>query len=147
MKRHLTFRFQVPLRWLAIEAMRRYLYSSKSDVWAFGVVLWEIGTLGGFPYSQIENHALLSYLMSGNRLAKPDNCSDKLYDLMLSCWHADPMHRPSFQELLGALHEPEQKIYIDLDGAGMVDGRENGEEEEDDDDDVFMSSKEKITHR
>lgn len=106
---------KVPLRWLSIEAIRRSLYSSKSDVWAFGVVLWEIGTLGRFPYQGMDNHALLSFLLGGGRLKKPENCSDKLYDVMLTCWAENPLQRPSFFDLVQILQEPEQKIYIDLD--------------------------------
>ncbi|XP_054283321.1 fibroblast growth factor receptor-like [Macrosteles quadrilineatus] len=73
-----TKRRKVPLRWLSVEAMRDSLYSSKSDVWAFGVVLWEIGTLGGFPYPTVSDHELLAFLLSGKRLEKPDNISDEL---------------------------------------------------------------------
>lgn len=106
---------KMPLRWLSIEAIRRSLYSSKSDVWAFGVVLWEISTLGRFPYEDVENTALLPFLLSGGRLKKPENCSDKLYEVMLTCWHENPMERPSFARLMEIFQEPEQKIYIDLD--------------------------------
>lgn len=126
-----TKRKMVPLRWLSVEAIRRSLYSSKSDVWAFGVVLWEIGTLGMFPYEGMDNHGLLPFLMDGGRLKKPDNCSDKLYDVMLTCWRENPLERPSFQRLMEILQEPEQKIYIDLD------------EIADNDDDVFYKANDK----
>lgn len=118
---------KVPLRWLSIEAIRRSLYSSKSDVWAFGVVLWEIGTLGKFPYEGMDNTALLSFLMSGGRLKKPENCSEKLYGVMQRCWAENPLERPAFADLIRVLQEPEQKIYIDLDELG-------------DNDDVFFTT-------
>lgn len=104
---------KVPLRWLSIEAMRDNLYSSKSDVWAFGIVLWEIGTLGGYPYPTVSNHELLSYLHNGNRLERPENCTTDLYELMQNCWKPDPNDRPSFQEISKSL-EPHRRIYIDF---------------------------------
>lgn len=107
-----------PLRWLSIEAIRRSLYSSKSDVWAFGVVMWEIATLGLFPYEGTDNYDVLPFLLGGGRLKQPDTCSDKLYDVMLTCWRENPLERPSFWQLLEILQEPEQKIYIDLDEMG-----------------------------
>ncbi|XP_059609508.1 platelet-derived growth factor receptor beta-like isoform X2 [Phlebotomus argentipes] len=109
---------RVPLRWLSIEAVRDNLYSSKSDVWAFGIVLWEIGTLGGFPYPTIGNHELLSYLMSGRRLQRPDNCTEDLYRTMLQCWQEHPEDRPTFDELVAKLEPPQQKIYIDFNDLG-----------------------------
>uniref|UniRef100_A0A1L8DJG6 Protein kinase domain-containing protein n=1 Tax=Nyssomyia neivai TaxID=330878 RepID=A0A1L8DJG6_9DIPT len=109
---------RVPLRWLSIEAVRDNLYSSKSDVWAFGIVLWEIGTLGGFPYPTIGNHELLTYLKSGNRLQRPDNCTNELYQIMLDCWQDCPEDRPSFNDLVTKLEPQQQKIYIDFDDLG-----------------------------
>nr|XP_029729484.1 fibroblast growth factor receptor 3-like [Aedes albopictus] len=104
---------KVPLRWLSIEAMRDNLYSSKSDVWAFGIVLWEIGTLGGYPYPTVSNHELLEFLHNGNRLDRPENCSTELYDLMLHCWMAETDDRPSFDEIFKSLN-PHRRIYIDF---------------------------------
>ncbi|XP_055640819.1 platelet-derived growth factor receptor alpha isoform X2 [Toxorhynchites rutilus septentrionalis] len=104
---------KVPLRWLSIEAMRDNLYSSKSDVWAFGIVLWEIGTLGGYPYPTVSNHELLAFLYQGKRLERPDNCTAELYQLMLKCWRTDPDERPSFHEI-GKMLEPHRNIYIDF---------------------------------
>ncbi|CRK99865.1 CLUMA_CG013168, isoform A [Clunio marinus] len=105
---------KVPLRWLSIEAMKDNLYSSKSDVWAFAILLWEIGTLGGFPYPTVSNHELLGYLKSGERLAKPENCSDTLYELMLHCWQHDPDDRPDFGDICRKLDPNKNKIYIDF---------------------------------
>ncbi|XP_061512028.1 uncharacterized protein LOC1279581 isoform X1 [Anopheles gambiae] len=104
---------KVPLRWLSIEAMRDNLYSNKSDVWAFGIVLWEIGTLGGYPYPSVSNHELFAYLQEGKRLERPENCTVDVYDLMLQCWREDPNERPSFQQISKHL-QPHKKIYIDF---------------------------------
>ncbi|XP_058449287.1 uncharacterized protein LOC131429253 [Malaya genurostris] len=104
---------KVPLRWLSIEAMRDNLYSSKSDVWAFGIVLWEIGTLGGYPYPTVSNHELLTYLNNGSRLDRPEICTTELYELMLNCWKSDPDDRPSFHQINKSL-QPHRRIYIDF---------------------------------
>lgn len=103
---------KLPLRWLSIEAIRDNLYSSKSDVWAFGVVLWEIGTLGASPYPTLSNHELIPFLLSGKRLEKPEICSDKVYELMLHCWHEDPLLRPSFSDIYDRLQP--KTIYVDI---------------------------------
>lgn len=100
------------MRWLSIEAIRDNIYSNKSDVWAYGVVLWEIGTLGASPYPTISNKELIPFLLSGERLDKPDICTDQVYTLMLQCWHEDPVERPSFEELYGILSP--KNAYIDI---------------------------------
>ncbi|XP_063697549.1 fibroblast growth factor receptor [Culicoides brevitarsis] len=105
---------RVPLRWLSLEAIRDNLYSSKSDVWAYGIVLWEIGTLGGFPYPTVCNTEILSFLSSGKRLERPENCTEQLYDLMLQCWSANPNDRPDFRGILSQLDPQKQPIYIDF---------------------------------
>ncbi|XP_049808996.1 uncharacterized protein LOC126252171 [Schistocerca nitens] len=107
---------KVPLRWLSVEAIRDNLYSSKSDVWAYAIVLWEIGTLGGFPYPTVSDHDLLRFLLEGRRLEKPDNCTDELYSLMMMCWSHNADDRPSFatisKHLEGALGR--RPVYVDF---------------------------------
>ncbi|XP_057372477.1 platelet-derived growth factor receptor alpha-like [Daphnia carinata] len=111
-----TRKRMLPLRWLALESMTDNLYSSLSDVWAFGVVLWEICTLGGFPYANISDAQLMTYLLSGNRLIRPDNVSEKLYQVMLKCWSANPDDRPTFRELRCSLEdfEAHHENYVDF---------------------------------
>ncbi|VDK61471.1 unnamed protein product [Anisakis simplex] len=89
----------IPLRWLSIEAIQHNLYSTKSDVWAYGVVLWEICTLGGFPYPTVSDKDILKYLQQGNRLEKPTSCSNDIYDVMMQCWAHNASDRPSFAYL------------------------------------------------
>ncbi|GMT19664.1 hypothetical protein PFISCL1PPCAC_10961 [Pristionchus fissidentatus] len=99
----------IPLRWLSIEAIRDNVYSTKSDVWAFGVVLWEICTLGGFPYPTVSDSDLLTHLTQGHRLEKPISCSDDIYNIMIECWSTNPNHRPTFACLadeLGSMKSP-----------------------------------------
>jgi proto-oncogene tyrosine-protein kinase Ret len=90
---------RLPLKWMSIEAIFDREFTRQSDVWSFGVVLWEICTMGGFPYPTVPNESLLGKLRSGYRMEKPRNCSQELYDLMRECWSEDPQLRPSFQEL------------------------------------------------
>ncbi|XP_054264255.1 angiopoietin-1 receptor-like [Macrosteles quadrilineatus] len=110
-----TRQCKVPLRWLSVEAMRDALYSSKSDVWAFAIVLWEIGTLGGFPYPTVNDFDLLNFLERGNRLEKPDIVSSNLYSVMQVCWSERPDDRPSFTELVSYLSpSSDRHVYVQI---------------------------------
>ncbi|XP_044179128.1 tyrosine-protein kinase receptor torso-like isoform X1 [Acropora millepora] len=108
---------RIPLRWLSIEAMRERIYSTASDVWSFGIVLWEICTLGGFPYPTINDRDLLEFLLDGNRMDKPENCTDEIYEIMLACWSRDSEERPSFQSLSKQLLDMQERErpYVNVD--------------------------------
>ncbi|KAK2570254.1 Tyrosine-protein kinase receptor torso [Acropora cervicornis] len=108
---------RIPLRWLSIEAMRERIYSTASDVWSFGIVLWEICTLGGFPYPTINDRDLLEFLLDGNRMDKPENCTDEIYEIMLACWSRDSEERPSFQSLSKQLLDMQkrERPYVNVD--------------------------------
>ncbi|XP_038066670.1 angiopoietin-1 receptor-like [Patiria miniata] len=69
---------RIPVRWLAIESLTRRVYRSKSDVWSFGILLWEIVTYGSTPYPGIESKSLAQRLLDGYRMPKPDNCADEM---------------------------------------------------------------------
>ncbi|KAJ8680619.1 hypothetical protein QAD02_016406 [Eretmocerus hayati] len=90
---------RVPVKWMAPESLADHVYTSKSDVWSFGVLLWELVTLGASPYPGVDVHNLYNLLKAGYRMEKPVNCSPQLYKLMVSCWHEEPGLRPSFKEL------------------------------------------------
>ncbi|EFN69712.1 Proto-oncogene tyrosine-protein kinase receptor ret [Camponotus floridanus] len=90
---------RVPVKWMAPESLADHVYTSKSDVWSFGVLLWELVTLGASPYPGVDVHNLYNLLKAGYRMEKPLNCSQQLYKLMVSCWHQEPGMRPSFKEL------------------------------------------------
>nr|XP_022909572.1 receptor-like tyrosine-protein kinase kin-15 [Onthophagus taurus] len=105
---------KLPLRWMALEAIEEHIYDNKSDVWSFGVVLWEIGTLGAFPYDTIPDRMLLYHLHVGKRLERPEICTDELYSLMLRCWSEDPKLRPTFEELVQQLDVNKSRVYIDF---------------------------------
>jgi Protein tyrosine and serine/threonine kinase len=69
---------------------------------------------GGFPYPTVSNHELLNFLKSGQRLERPENCSETLYELMLQCWAGDSDSRPDFSDIYHKLDPNKNKIYIDF---------------------------------
>ncbi|CAG5129914.1 unnamed protein product, partial [Candidula unifasciata] len=95
---------RVPIRWMAIESLFNNTYTLQSDVWSFGVLLWEIFTLGGTPYSSIDSQQLFKYLKDGHRLRKPRLCDQDMYAMMLQCWNDDPDRRPTIEELTARLN-------------------------------------------
>ncbi|XP_033636449.1 tyrosine-protein kinase receptor Tie-1-like isoform X3 [Asterias rubens] len=94
---------RVPTRWLSLESLTKNTYTSKTDVWSYGILLWEIATLGGTPYAGIKTNFIASRLERGYRMPKPINCGEKTYDLMTQCWQEDPGDRPSFTKLVSTL--------------------------------------------
>ncbi|KAI6214708.1 hypothetical protein M3Y94_00300600 [Aphelenchoides besseyi] len=94
---------QLPQRWTAVECLmtNHPTFSEKTDVWSFGVVMWEVFSRAGQPYPDIQVlPEVASYLNAGNRLKSPGTgCPDQIYKLMCSCWLSDPFKRPTFREL------------------------------------------------
>uniref|UniRef100_A0A1I8PC28 Protein kinase domain-containing protein n=1 Tax=Stomoxys calcitrans TaxID=35570 RepID=A0A1I8PC28_STOCA len=90
-------RERVPVKWMAPESLADNVYTSKSDVWAFGVLCWELITLGASPYPGIPVQNLYHLLKGGYRMEKPENCSDEIYSIVKTCWMDDPNARPSFK--------------------------------------------------
>ncbi|XP_031750441.1 tyrosine-protein kinase SRK3 [Xenopus tropicalis] len=91
------------IRWTAPEVLTRYRYTAKSDVWSFGIVMYEVFMLGRTPYLGMNNQEVKDKVTSGYRLPKPDDCSPDIYNLMLECWQKNPNRRPSFFELVEKL--------------------------------------------
>ncbi|KAM6182374.1 angiopoietin-1 receptor isoform 3-T3 [Erethizon dorsatum] len=105
---------RLPVRWMAIESLNYSVYTTNSDVWSYGVLLWEIVSLGGTPYCGMTCAELYEKLPQGYRLEKPLNCDDEVYDLMRQCWREKPYERPSFAQILVSLSRmlEERKTYV-----------------------------------
>ncbi|KAK6039090.1 hypothetical protein COOONC_23405, partial [Cooperia oncophora] len=91
---------RLPIKWLAIECLQRELFSVKSDVWSYGIVLFEMYSMGERPFEDIEPLNLIPHLEAGNRPKRPLLASDKVAEVMARCWDKVPSKRPSFEELL-----------------------------------------------
>ncbi|CAL4159247.1 unnamed protein product, partial [Meganyctiphanes norvegica] len=90
----------MPVKWMSVEALQDGIFSTQSDIWAFGVVLWEIFTLGRSPFHGLEvDEHFLQKLQNGLRLEKPKYAIKSIYDIMKNCWALEPTERPSFIEL------------------------------------------------
>ncbi|KAM8881245.1 tyrosine-protein kinase Mer [Synchiropus picturatus] len=90
---------RVPVKWMAMESLSESVYTTKSDVWSFGVTMWEIVSRGMTPYPGVHNYEMLDFLLSGHRLKAPKDCDLQLYEVMCSCWDRDPTCRPCFEHL------------------------------------------------
>ncbi|KAF6022807.1 hypothetical protein EB796_018884 [Bugula neritina] len=88
-----------PVKWMALESLREGVSNSATEVWAFGVVMWELLTRGNVPYPGISNSEMLNHLQSGHRLHKPTYTCPKVFDVIKECWNEDPLERPSFSQL------------------------------------------------
>uniref|UniRef100_A0A674GT12 Tyrosine-protein kinase receptor n=1 Tax=Taeniopygia guttata TaxID=59729 RepID=A0A674GT12_TAEGU len=95
----------LPVRWMAPESLIDGVFTSHSDVWAFGILVWETLTLGQQPYPGFSNTEVLHHVRSGGRLESPNNCPDDLCDLMTRCWSQEPHNRPTFSYIHDKLQE------------------------------------------
>ncbi|XP_046749784.1 fibroblast growth factor receptor homolog 1-like isoform X2 [Diprion similis] len=134
---------RLPVKWMAPEALFHRLYTTQSDVWSYGILLWEIMTLGGTPYPSVPSvEKLFQLLRSGHRMEKPPCCSIEIYMLMRDCWSYQPNERPMFGELVEDLDRiltiTANEEYLDL-GLPQLDtppsSQESSEADDDDDDD------------
>ncbi|XP_078692944.1 angiopoietin-1 receptor-like [Branchiostoma floridae x Branchiostoma belcheri] len=107
---------QLPIRWIAYESLFYQVYTTQSDVWSFGIVMWEIMTMGKQPYGRMTGKELMELLPSGDRLEKPDLCPQDVYEVMKSCWETLPENRPTFPELKATLDRiiQDHKTYASL---------------------------------
>jgi len=93
----------MPLRWMSKEALQQGKFGQFSDVWAFGVTLWEIFSYGRQPYERFENLEVIEQIAMRNLLDCPVNCPTNVYSLMVECWHENADRRPTFTELFNRL--------------------------------------------
>ncbi|KAM8800979.1 vascular endothelial growth factor receptor 2 isoform 1-T1 [Rhynchonycteris naso] len=92
---------RLPLKWMAPETIFDRVYTIQSDVWSFGVLLWEIFSLGASPYPGVKiDEEFCRRLKEGTRMRAPDYTTPEMYQTMLDCWHGDPNQRPTFSELV-----------------------------------------------
>ncbi|XP_077672610.1 muscle, skeletal receptor tyrosine-protein kinase isoform X3 [Eretmochelys imbricata] len=97
----------IPIRWMPPESIFYNRYTTESDVWAYGVVLWEIFSYGMQPYYGMAHEEVIYYVRDGNVLSCPDDCPLELYNLMRLCWSKLPSDRPSF----ASIHRILERIY------------------------------------
>lgn len=90
---------KMPIKWLALECIRHRIFTNKSDVWAFGVTIWELLTYGSRPYENIAARDVPDLIEVGHKLPQPDICSLDVYCTLLSCWVLDADARPTFKQL------------------------------------------------
>ncbi|KAA0708701.1 Platelet-derived growth factor receptor alpha [Triplophysa tibetana] len=90
----------LPVKWMAPESIFDNMYTTLSDVWSYGILLWEIFSLGGTPYpGMVVDSSFYNKIKSGYRMTKPEHASDDVYELMMKCWNSEPEKRPSFHGL------------------------------------------------
>ncbi|KAL0277427.1 UNVERIFIED_CONTAM: hypothetical protein PYX00_004716 [Menopon gallinae] len=96
---------KLPIKWMAPESINFRKFTTASDVWMFGVCIWEILMLGVKPFQGVKNNDIISKLENGERLPLPPNCPPRLYSLMSQCWCYEPSKRPTFKHIRQVLSE------------------------------------------
>uniref|UniRef100_A0A6Q2YE27 receptor protein-tyrosine kinase n=1 Tax=Esox lucius TaxID=8010 RepID=A0A6Q2YE27_ESOLU len=92
---------RLPVKWMSPESIFDCVYTFESDVWSYGILLWEIFSLGSSPYPGMQvGSAFYRMIQEGHRMSKPEMAPREIYDVMLSCWSEDPLKRPSFKKLV-----------------------------------------------
>ncbi|XP_068181455.1 vascular endothelial growth factor receptor kdr-like isoform X2 [Antennarius striatus] len=127
---------RLPLKWMAPEAIFDKIYTTQSDVWSFGILMWEIFSLGASPYPGIQiDEEFCCRLKEGIRMRAPEYSSSEIYQTMLDCWQGEPQKRPTFTELvermgdlLQASVQQKGKHYIPVNTALLARGDPSGSE-------------------
>ena len=92
--------FAMPIRWMAPESLKVGNFSSQSDVWSFGIVLYEIFSFGNRPWAEFSNDSVIELVATkAHILPKPIDCPENIYQVMKDCWSVDPDCRPNFEKL------------------------------------------------
>uniref|UniRef100_A0A8C5D175 receptor protein-tyrosine kinase n=1 Tax=Gouania willdenowi TaxID=441366 RepID=A0A8C5D175_GOUWI len=113
---------RLPVKWMSPESIFDCVYTFESDVWSYGILLWEIFSLGNSPYPGMQvDSAFYQRIQEGYRMSKPAFAPIEIYDMMLSCWNPDPLKRPSFRKLVERsellLSENTKNVYLTLSNA------------------------------
>ena len=101
----------IPVRWTPPEAMNLGIYSIASDVWSYGVVLWEMYSMGCTPYGGMSNFNVKQLVEQGERLKAPEGCPENMYVVMRACWNKDHQQRPDFCEIFENLLEIKRNAF------------------------------------
>lgn len=109
-----------PVRWMAPECLAQKTYSTKTDVWAFGVTLWEIVTLAATPYGDKTMSQIRDFIDRGSRLTCPPDVPNSIYRVMTACWEATPSNRPTFDTLVNFVSTAASSVDIPVPGAGYT---------------------------
>ncbi|XP_068148828.1 fibroblast growth factor receptor homolog 2 [Drosophila tropicalis] len=139
---------RLPIKWMAPESLQEKKYDSQTDVWSYGVLLWEIMTYGNQPYPNIMSaEELYSYLITGQRMEKPAKCSLNIYVVMRQCWHFESCARPTFAELVesfdGILQQASSNpndAYLDLSMPMLETPPSSGDEDYGSDTDTYQET-------
>ncbi|XP_015244077.1 PREDICTED: mast/stem cell growth factor receptor kita-like isoform X1 [Cyprinodon variegatus] len=113
---------RLPVKWMSPESIFDCVYTFESDVWSYGILLWEIFSLGNSPYPGMQvGSAFYKMIQDGRRMSRPEFAPIEMYDMMLSCWNQDPLKRPSFRKLVERtellLSENTKNVYLTLSNA------------------------------
>jgi len=124
---------KLPWKWMAIESIQDHKSNVYTDVWSFGVTMWEIFSLGNQPYPTRNPEDVRNFLEAGNRLDRPQYASRQIYQIMRDCWKAQPEQRPRFRDLADDLKkeldtlDPQKKLDMSANGddsdSGLGDGQ------------------------
>ena len=96
---------KLPIKWMAPESINFRRFTTASDVWMFGVCVWEILMLGVKPFQGVKNSEVIGKLENGERLGLPPRCPPRLYSVLNQCWAYEPSKRPTFQDLKAVLSQ------------------------------------------
>uniref|UniRef100_A0A8C8RN59 receptor protein-tyrosine kinase n=1 Tax=Pelusios castaneus TaxID=367368 RepID=A0A8C8RN59_9SAUR len=94
---------KIPIRWTAPEAISYRKFTSASDVWSYGIVMWEVMSYGERPYWELSNHEVMKAIDEGFRLPAPMDCPSAIYQLMMQCWQQERSRRPKFNDVVSIL--------------------------------------------
>lgn len=104
---------ELPFRWMPPELLNgENIVTSKSDVWSYGVLVWELTTRGQTPYGQLDSPGVLQLLQCGRRLTKPQFCPDIIHSIMSLCWLDNVNERPEFKDILACMEEAFRMLHL-----------------------------------